>query len=98
MATRLRDGTVLETKKSKVKSPPLFKVILLNDDYTPMEFVVLVLQTFFALTREKATQVMLKVHQGRHGSVRGLSRAISPPPRWSRSSHTRGSTSTRCSA
>ena len=63
MATRSRDGTVLETKKSKVKSPPLFKVILLNDDYTPMEFVVLVLQTFFGMTREKATQVMLKVHR-----------------------------------
>jgi ATP-dependent Clp protease adaptor protein ClpS len=38
-------------------------VVLLNDDYTPMEFVVVVLQTFFAMTREKATQVMLKVHR-----------------------------------
>jgi ATP-dependent Clp protease adaptor protein ClpS len=63
MATRLRDGTVLETKKAKLKPPPLFKVILLNDDYTPMEFVVVVLQTFFGMTREKATQVMLKVHR-----------------------------------
>jgi len=63
MATRLRDGTVLEAKKSKVKAPPLFKVILLNDDYTPMEFVVAVLQTFFGMSREKATQVMLKVHR-----------------------------------
>ncbi|MFN0299898.1 MAG: ATP-dependent Clp protease adapter ClpS [Burkholderiales bacterium] len=63
MATRLRDGTVLETKKAKVKPPPLFKVILLNDDYTPMEFVVVVLQTFFGKTREQATQVMLKVHR-----------------------------------
>jgi ATP-dependent Clp protease adaptor protein ClpS len=63
MATRSRDGTVLETKKSKVKPPPLFKVVLMNDDYTPMEFVIVVLQTFFAMTREKATQVMLKVHR-----------------------------------
>jgi ATP-dependent Clp protease adaptor protein ClpS len=63
MATRLREGTVLEAKKSKLKPPPLFKVILLNDDYTPMEFVVVVLQTFFALSREKATQIMLKVHR-----------------------------------
>jgi ATP-dependent Clp protease adaptor protein ClpS len=63
MATRARDGTVLEAKKSKVKAPPLFKVILLNDDYTPMEFVVVVLQTFFGMSREKATQVMLKVHR-----------------------------------
>ena len=63
MATRARDGTVLETKKSKLKPPPLYKVILLNDDYTPMEFVVLVLQKFFSLSREKATQIMLKVHR-----------------------------------
>jgi ATP-dependent Clp protease adaptor protein ClpS len=63
MATRSREGTVLEAKKSKLKPPPMFKVILLNDDYTPMEFVVLVLQSFFALSREQATQVMLKVHR-----------------------------------
>jgi ATP-dependent Clp protease adaptor protein ClpS len=63
MATRTREGTLLETKKGKVKPPPLFKVMILNDDYTPMEFVVIVLQTFFALSREKATQIMLKVHR-----------------------------------
>ena len=63
MANRAREGTVLEAKKAKVKPPPLFKVLLLNDDYTPMEFVVAVLQTFFSLTREQATQVMLKVHR-----------------------------------
>lgn len=40
----------------------MFKVLLLNDDYTPMEFVVQVLETFFAMSREKATQVMLHVH------------------------------------
>ena len=44
MATRMRDGALLEAKKAKLKPPPLFKVILLNDDYTPMEFVVIVLQ------------------------------------------------------
>jgi ATP-dependent Clp protease adaptor protein ClpS len=63
MANRPREGTVLEAKKAKVKPPPLFKVMLLNDDYTPMEFVVVVLQTFFSLSREQATQVMLKVHR-----------------------------------
>jgi len=63
MATRSREGTLLEAKKSKAKPPPLFKVMLLNDDYTPMEFVVIVLQRFFALSREKATQIMLKVHR-----------------------------------
>ena len=63
MANRSREGTVLETRKARVKPPPLYKVMLLNDDYTPMEFVVLVLQNFFNMTREQATQVMLKVHR-----------------------------------
>jgi ATP-dependent Clp protease adaptor protein ClpS len=58
-----RDDTVLEARKSKLKPPPLYKVMLLNDDYTPMEFVVLVLQKFFSMTRERATQIMLKVHR-----------------------------------
>jgi ATP-dependent Clp protease adaptor protein ClpS len=58
-----KDDSVLEVKKAKVKLPPMYKVLLLNDDYTPMEFVVLVLQKFFAMTRERATQVMLKVHR-----------------------------------
>jgi ATP-dependent Clp protease adaptor protein ClpS len=60
---QLNDDTVLEAQKSKLKPPPMFKVMLLNDDFTPMEFVVLVLQKFFNMTRERATQVMLKVHQ-----------------------------------
>src|SRR6187397_1837693 len=63
MATRQREDTVLEAKKAKVKPPPMFKVLLLNDDYMPMDFVVMVLQKVFALSREKATQVMLKVHK-----------------------------------
>ena len=58
-----KDDSVLEAKKAKLKLPPLYKVLLLNDDYTPMEFVVLVLQKFFAMTRERATQVMLRVHR-----------------------------------
>ncbi len=58
-----RNDTVLEAKKAKVKLPPMYKVLLLNDDYTPMEFVALVLQKFFGMTRERATQVMLKVHR-----------------------------------
>lgn len=48
--------------KPKVKEPPRYKVILLNDDYTPMEFVVHVLETFFGFGSEKATQLMLAVH------------------------------------
>ncbi len=58
-----RNDSVLEAKKAKAKLPPMYKVLLLNDDYTPMEFVVLVLQKFFGMTRERATQVMLKVHR-----------------------------------
>jgi ATP-dependent Clp protease adaptor protein ClpS len=58
-----KNDSLLEAKKAKVKLPPMYKVLLLNDDYTPMEFVVLVLQKFFGMTRERATQVMLKVHR-----------------------------------
>jgi ATP-dependent Clp protease adaptor protein ClpS len=58
-----KDDTLLEAQRSKLKPPPMFKVMLLNDDYTPMEFVVMVLQKFFSMTRERATQVMLKVHR-----------------------------------
>ena len=63
MATGPRESGVLEVEKQKVKPPPLYKVLLLNDDYTPMDFVVGVLQGFFSMTREQATQVMLKVHR-----------------------------------
>ncbi|TVQ91828.1 MAG: ATP-dependent Clp protease adapter ClpS [Chromatiaceae bacterium] len=55
-------GLTLEEAKPALKRPPLFKVLLVNDDYTPMEFVVHVLETFFRMSREKATQVMLHVH------------------------------------
>ena len=57
-------GTAVIAKtKPQVKRPPLYRVLLLNDDYTPMEFVILVLQKFFKMGREKATHVMLKVHR-----------------------------------
>ena len=60
---QFKDDSLLEAQRSKLKPPPMFKVMLLNDDFTPMEFVVLVLQKFFGMTRERATQVMLKVHR-----------------------------------
>jgi len=63
MSNQEQNGSVLEVEKTRVKPPPLFKVILLNDDYTPMDFVVVVLQTVFSMSREKATLVMLQVHR-----------------------------------
>ena len=55
-------GVLLDTKPI-TKKPSMYKVILLNDDYTPMEFVVHVLQKFFNKNQEEATQIMLHVHQ-----------------------------------
>ena len=55
-------SSVATLEKPKVKKPPLYRVILHNDDYTPMEFVVYVLQTVFNHTHEKSTQIMMAVH------------------------------------
>ena len=54
---------VIEKVKPKTKKPSMYKVIMLNDDYTPMEFVVHVLERFFSKTRDEATKIMLHVHQ-----------------------------------
>ena len=59
-----RSGTAVITKtKTRTKRPNLYRVLLLNDDYTPMEFVVHVLERFFNKSREDATRIMLHVHQ-----------------------------------
>ena len=55
-------GLLLEESKPALKRPPLYKDVTLNDDYTPMEFVVEVLERFFSMNREKATQIMLAIH------------------------------------
>ena len=52
----------VEEAKPKVKQPPLYRVVLINDDYTPMEFVVDILESVFGMERTRATQVMLEVH------------------------------------
>ena len=57
------DTGVIEKKKQKTKKPSMYKVVMLNDDYTPMEFVVHVLERFFSKTRDEATNIMLHVHQ-----------------------------------
>ncbi len=56
------NGVATEEAKPALKPPPLYQVVLVNDDYTPMEFVVLVLESYFSMNREAATQVMLHVH------------------------------------
>ncbi len=53
---------VTQEGRPKLKKPPLYKVLLLNDDYTPMDFVVEVLKAYFHMSEEKATQIMLHVH------------------------------------
>ena len=55
-------GLATAAAKPALKRPPMYKVVLMNDDYTPMEFVVHILEKFFAMNREKATQIMLTVH------------------------------------
>jgi len=55
-------GLVVEEAQPQLKKPPLFQVVLLNDDYTPMEFVVDVLERIFTLDRMRATRIMLEVH------------------------------------
>jgi ATP-dependent Clp protease adaptor protein ClpS len=62
---RSDEGLALEEAKPKLKKPSMYKVFLLNDDYTPMEFVVELLEKIFGMDREKATRVMLTVHS--HG-------------------------------
>lgn len=56
------DAGVITRTKVKVKKPSLYRVLILNDDYTPMEFVVNVLERFFQKNQEEATQIMLHVH------------------------------------
>ena len=58
-------AAVVERQEQRLKPPPLYQVVMLNDDFTPMEFVVLVIQHYFSKDFETATQIMLKVHQ--HG-------------------------------
>ena len=55
-------SVAVATIEPKLKKPPLYRVVIFNDDYTPMEFVVYVLQTFFGIDRDKATQIMLAIH------------------------------------
>ena len=56
-------SSIVLEEKPKLKKPPLYKVIMLNDDYTPMEFVIEMLQIYFSKSQEQATEIMLHIHQ-----------------------------------
>jgi ATP-dependent Clp protease adaptor protein ClpS len=62
MAARHQEDTVIQTERPTTAPPPIYKVLLINDDFTPMEFVIYVLERFFQKEREQAMTIMLKVH------------------------------------
>ena len=70
------NSVVLERRTQKTQPPQMYQVVLLNDDYTPMEFVVIVIQEFFNKDRETATQIMLKIHLDGKGVCGVFSRDI----------------------
>ena len=69
-------GIAVQESKPALQAPPMYKVVLFNDDYTPMDFVVTVLQQFFNLELERATQVMLHVHTRGRGVCGVYSREV----------------------
>lgn len=72
-----REGLLdVQEAKPALKKPPLYKVIIFNDDYTPMDFVVFVIQQFFGMDMEKATRIMLQVHTQGHGVCGVFTREI----------------------
>jgi hypothetical protein len=73
MATKIQKTDCLKHNAPRLEPPKMYKVMLLNDDYTPMEFVIAVLQQFFSLDTEQATRIMLKVHNEGPRRLRGLS-------------------------
>jgi ATP-dependent Clp protease adaptor protein ClpS len=62
LESRKEQGIELEEARPEVALPPMYRVILLNDDYTPMDFVIEILRLFFSMNHDRATQVMLHVH------------------------------------
>jgi ATP-dependent Clp protease adaptor protein ClpS len=71
-----QESAVLEAQRKGLAPPPLYTVVLLNDDFTPMDFVVHVLEKFFSMNRERATGIMLKVHMEGRGVCGVYSRDV----------------------
>ena len=69
-------GLQLEEARPKLKKPPMYQVVLINDDYTPMEFVIQILEVFFNMNQEKAASIMLQVHNHGKGVCGVFSREI----------------------
>ena len=69
-------SVVLERRTQKVAPPPMYQVVMLNDDFTPMEFVIAVLQELFAKDKEEATRIMLKIHLDGRGVCGVYSRDV----------------------
>jgi ATP-dependent Clp protease adaptor protein ClpS len=67
MPIKIKDSPLRQAQSSKAGPPRMFQVLLLNDDYTPMDFVIAVLQRFFSLDTEQATRIMLQVHNEGRG-------------------------------
>jgi ATP-dependent Clp protease adaptor protein ClpS len=76
MAARQHSSTVLAPERAKTKPPRMYKVILYNDDYTTMEFVIEVLQRFFGMNLERAMKIMLEVHNKGSGVCGVYSRDV----------------------
>ena len=70
------DAVVAERKTQRTRPPRMYQVVMLNDDYTPMEFVVIVIQEFFGKDRETATQIMLQIHLDGRGVCGVYSRDV----------------------
>jgi ATP-dependent Clp protease adaptor protein ClpS len=68
MPIKIHENGQLAALGAKLQPPKMYKVLLLNDDYTPMDFVIAVLQQFFSLDTEQATRIMLKVHKEGRGA------------------------------
>ncbi len=70
------DGLAVQESRPKLAKPPMYKVFIMNDDYTPMDFVVEILESFFKKSREEATEIMLLVHHSGKGLCGVYSRDV----------------------